>query len=279
MFMRRPIYFFPGARKRSRLSNVGRIVLSRHQNREIGCIWCRQLSPKRSYWSQFNQIICILASLTRRGKLLNNHWFNQDSKFLVVVQKILTWNLMSWRLTVCSLPSFFFGPDPEEPLLIITWGDEKEGLGLNRCSKIAMIRNIDIKIAVATNPKEIAFMEVPKFFHGASWSTTAWDGLGSELVYMSHGFDLSEPNSLELMLYSLFWVWKFGSQLAWKRKWLLYRLIRTCLEMNLVLNNLSCNLWMPWNWKVHNIIFKLYRFRKSWKSFNKWLEMGLFCIP
>lgn len=44
------------------------------------------------------------------------------------------------------------------------------------------MRNIDINIAVATNPKEIAFMEVPKFFHGAWRSTPACDGLGCEPV-------------------------------------------------------------------------------------------------
>ena len=49
-------------------------------------------------------------------------------------------------------------------------GDENEAVGRNKCSKMAMMRNIDIKIAVATNPKEMAFMDVPKFFHGASLS-------------------------------------------------------------------------------------------------------------
>jgi hypothetical protein len=39
-------------------------------------------------------------------------------------------------------------------------------------------------------------MDVPKLFHGASLSITpVWDGAGSELVYMFHGFDLSEPSS------------------------------------------------------------------------------------
>lgn len=97
-------------------------------------------------------------------------------------------------LTVCGFPSLSSGiPDSREPT---SWGEEKEGLGLNRCSKMAIIRNIDINMAVATKPKEIAFMDVPKLFHGASRSTTpVWDGVGSELVYMFHAFDLSEPKS------------------------------------------------------------------------------------
>lgn len=73
-------------------------------------------------------------------------------------------------------------------------GEVKEGLGLNRCSKIAIIRNKDIKIAVATNPKDMAFIDAPKLFHGVSLSSVAWDELGSELVYMFHGFGLSESN-------------------------------------------------------------------------------------
>lgn len=64
----------------------------------------------------------------------------------------------------------------------MSWGEENEAVGLNKCSKMAMIRNIEIKIAVATNPKEMAFMDVPKFFHGASLSIPGWDGLGFELV-------------------------------------------------------------------------------------------------
>ena len=74
------------------------------------------------------------------------------------------------ELTVCGCPSFSKCPDSRESL-VISSGEEKDGLGLNKCSNMAMMRNIDIKIAVATKPKEIAFMDVPKFFHGASRST------------------------------------------------------------------------------------------------------------
>lgn len=106
------------------------------------------------------------------------------------------------RLTAWWFPSFPIVLEPWEAWIICS-GEEKEGLGLNRCSKIAMIRNIDIKIAVATKPKEIAFMDVPKFFHGASRSTTGWEGLGSELVYMFQGFGLSELNSFMAVWWNL----------------------------------------------------------------------------
>lgn len=45
---------------------------------------------------------------------------------------------------------------------------------------MAMMRNIDIKIAVATKPKEMAFMDVPKSFAGASLSVES-DGAGFEV--------------------------------------------------------------------------------------------------
>ncbi|KAK7261251.1 hypothetical protein RIF29_27559 [Crotalaria pallida] len=64
-------------------------------------------------------------------------------------------------------------------------------------------------MVVATKPKEIALIDVPKLFHGAaaiSSSTTTTtipppppprDGPGGfEAVYMFHGFDLSEFKSL-----------------------------------------------------------------------------------
>ena len=69
-------------------------------------------------------------------------------------------------LTVCAFRGFWNVPDSREAL-ISPVAEEKEGFGLNRCSKMAMIRNIDIKMAVATKPKEMAFMDVPKLFHGA----------------------------------------------------------------------------------------------------------------
>lgn len=35
-----------------------------------------------------------------------------------------------------------------------------------------MMRNIEIKMAVATNPKEMAFMDEPRLFHGPSLLTS-----------------------------------------------------------------------------------------------------------
>lgn len=37
-------------------------------------------------------------------------------------------------------------------------GEAKEGIGPKRCSKMAMMRNRDTRMAVATSPKETAFM-------------------------------------------------------------------------------------------------------------------------
>lgn len=143
------------------------------------------------------------------------------------------------------MPSFVLGPESVEALLISS-GEEKEFAGLKRCSKIAIIRNIDIKIAVATNPKEIAFIDVPKLFHGASWSTAAWDGLGSDVVYMFQGFDLSVPNSFELMIHY------------------------TGLHTNKSLNNLL----IPWKKSINDVRNDLeyVRFEYKWKNINIYIH-------
>lgn len=109
------------------------------------------------------------------------------------------------RLTVCVFPCFAVGTDSWE-LPSIDSGEENCGLALNKCSNIAIIRNIEIKMAVATKPKEIALIDVPKLFHGASSSTPVCDGPGFEAVYMFHGFDLSVFKSLifELCLLNYF---------------------------------------------------------------------------
>lgn len=61
-----------------------------------------------------------------------------------------------------------------------TW--EEEWSGLKRCSNIAIIRNIDINIAVATNPNEIAFIDD--------------DSESSLVLYMLHVLiDLSDLDS------------------------------------------------------------------------------------
>lgn len=62
-----------------------------------------------------------------------------------------------------------FSIDPDSKLDTSVTSSEKAGfVGLKRCSKMAMIRNIDIKIAVATKPNEIAFMDDPMFFNGGA---------------------------------------------------------------------------------------------------------------
>ena len=50
-------------------------------------------------------------------------------------------------------------------------GVENCKVGLNKCSNMAIIRNIEIKMVVATKPKEIAHIDVPKPFHRAPSST------------------------------------------------------------------------------------------------------------
>ena len=73
--------------------------------------------------------------------------------------------------------------------------EEKCCVGLNKCSNMAIIRNIEIKMAVATKPNDIALIEVPKLFHGPSSSTPPpvceCDGPAFEAVYTFHIFDLS----------------------------------------------------------------------------------------
>lgn len=107
--------------------------------------------------------------------------------------------MITRKLTICGLPSFSriclrdrIWPDSKAPSAA-SCVEGRGDLGLNKCSNIAMIRNRDIKIAVATKPKEMAFTEVPKSFQGASLSSAAvCDGVGLALVYTFHDFDLSE---------------------------------------------------------------------------------------
>lgn len=113
-------------------------------------------------------------------------------------------------VAVCGGPSFSskcaldcVWPD-SKALPAASWGEGKEDLGLNKCSKIAMMRNRDIKIAVATNPKERAFTDAPKFFHGASLSVAGWDGLRLAFEYTLHDFGLPELKSSMALGYNLF---------------------------------------------------------------------------
>lgn len=86
-------------------------------------------------------------------------------------------------LTGWGFPSFTPIPASNR-LAVMASGEVKEGLGRNRCSKMAMMRNRETRMAVATKPKDIASTDAPKPFQGAwaSLSTAAWDGLGSKLV-------------------------------------------------------------------------------------------------
>lgn len=61
-----------------------------------------------------------------------------------------------------------------------------------------MMRNMDTRIAVARNPKEIAFMDVPKSFQEASLSVVP-DGVGFSL----HNFGLSSMLFIAFCLLSL----------------------------------------------------------------------------
>lgn len=58
MIMGRPINSFPCAGKRSRLCNVGGILLSWHQDWEIRCIWCCHcFFAKFLHWSGFMRTV------------------------------------------------------------------------------------------------------------------------------------------------------------------------------------------------------------------------------
>lgn len=76
------------------------------------------------------------------------------------IEKYMT-NWEEERLTVCESPSFCICGDSK---WAVESSRDKE-FGLNRCSNIAIITNIDINIAVARKPKEMAFMDVVKLFH------------------------------------------------------------------------------------------------------------------
>lgn len=94
------------------------------------------------------------------------------------------------RLTISECPNFCISLDS------IPLDSSWVAFGLNKCSNMAMIRNIDTKMAVATKPKEMALMDVPKFFCEPSLLTSVCDGLGLGLLYMFHDFDPPLLNSL-----------------------------------------------------------------------------------
>lgn len=57
-----------------------------------------------------------------------------------------------------------------------------EDLGLRNLSKMAITRNIEIKIAVATNPKETAFTELSKCLQCSSLCKFKGDTIGGDTV-------------------------------------------------------------------------------------------------
>lgn len=72
-----------------------------------------------------------------------------------------------------------------------------------------------------------------KFFHGASWFTAVWDGLGSELVYMFQGFDLSEPKSLIVELcwiFCFFFFFSFWRETSRQGRQIRKQIVETCLK-------------------------------------------------
>lgn len=79
--------------------------------------------------------------------------------------------------------SFWNWLDPSLCLCVIRCGESNEEFSaLKRCSKMAMIKNMEMSIAVATNPKEMAFIDVDDL-HGPSLSP-------SLELYMLHELDL-----------------------------------------------------------------------------------------
>jgi len=86
---------------------------------------------------------------------------------------------MMKQRTTFWFPSFAAEPDSKPPSSNPSSEDE-ERLGLNKCSRMAIIRNMETKIAVATNPNEMAFMEAdPKLFQVVSplYTSSVWGGL------------------------------------------------------------------------------------------------------
>lgn len=60
--------------------------------------------------------------------------------------------------------------------------EEDNDLGLRNLSKMAITRNIDIRIAVATKPKETAFTELSKCLQCSSLSKLKGGTLGGGTV-------------------------------------------------------------------------------------------------
>lgn len=110
----------------------------------------------------------------KRSKIITGSTLLTECE-LLIFSRAYKWAWLWPFSRVPSAPSFSNG--------------ENEALGLRRCSKMAMMRNIDIRIAVATKPNEMAFMDVPKSFRVASLSAGS-GGAGLEF----QNFGLS-PNS------------------------------------------------------------------------------------
>lgn len=94
---------------------------------------------------------------------------------------------------------------PGERLLLLLrrrregWGSSGVGKawGLMRCSKIAIRRKMEMRMAVAAKPKEMASMDVPKFLSvvaSASAAAAGSDGVSAGSP-AGHGLDL-RPKSL-----------------------------------------------------------------------------------
>jgi hypothetical protein len=90
--------------------------------------------------------------------------------------------------------------------------NELEILGLMKCSKIAMRRNIDINTAVAANPNEMAFIDMPKSFHVAGASLLV---VSDEAVVGSVFHCLVVSPNLSIFCCSIFFLEQFSVDINW----------------------------------------------------------------
>lgn len=169
MFMGWPFDPFSLAVKRSRLGNIGRVIPTGHHDWEIRSVGSRDL------------LVFDALRPIRWGRRF-------ESSTSSVLGRFLLTGRWSTSTIFCDNPA-------SREISVEVSAERKEWIGLKRCSKMAMMRNIDISIAVATKPREIALMEAPRLFHGASVSNPTWDGVESEVEYTLQGFDLSGMNS------------------------------------------------------------------------------------
>lgn len=90
-------------------------------------------------------------------------------------------------------PSFPLNPicDSTSPRSLPVAGDREGGVGLRNLSKIAMTRNMEMRMAVATNPNDTALTELSKCLQCSSRCTFAGAPVGGQLQPLCSPISLS----------------------------------------------------------------------------------------